>query len=226
MRAFGLFLSVYVAALAEARIGETPIQFVDRYGAPKDTASSKILDKNSPILEGAIHHTYEYQGWKIRAAFLQLDGPAVRMDFQKFGPDVQIKDYELEAIMKANTPSRMTWAPMAYDNPDSPNKGLAKAMESFVAVGQKMWRRSDGAILWLRSNLTVRLELPVAREYEAKLKRKRNRKLAPRSLRSERSKNRIGRRFSPQMLNSLLAKAFGVKMRPPSASRVVRSNVE
>jgi hypothetical protein len=30
--------------------------------------------------------------------------------------------------------------------------------------------RSDGSILWLRSNLIVRLELSVAREYEARLK--------------------------------------------------------
>jgi len=168
--------SIAIVPTLDARIGETPIQFVDRYGAPKDTASSKILDKNSPLLEGAIHHTYEYQRWKIRAAFLQLDGPAVRMDFQKFGPDIQIKDYELEAIMKANTPAGMTWTPMAYDNPDSPNNGLAKAMESFVAVGQKMWRRSDGAILWLRSNLVVRLELPAAREHEAQLKAEKERK--------------------------------------------------
>jgi hypothetical protein len=72
--------------------------------------------------------------------------------------------------MKANTPSGMTWAPMAYDNPDSPNKGLAKAMEAFVAVGQKMWRRTDGAILWLRSNVIVRLELPAAHEYETQRK--------------------------------------------------------
>jgi hypothetical protein len=43
-------------------------------------------------------------------------------------------------------------------------------MERFVAVGQKMWRRTDGAILWLRSNVTVRVELPGAREYEAQLK--------------------------------------------------------
>ena len=88
---------------------------------------------------------------------------AVRMDYQKIlttkvNPTIQ--DYELQAIMTANTPAGMSWAPMAYDNPDSPNKGLAKAMESFVAVGQKMWRRTDGAILWLRSNLIVRLELP------------------------------------------------------------------
>ena len=168
-----------LAASASARIGETPIQFVDRYGAPKDTPSSKIYDKNSPVLEGAVHHTYEYQGWRIRAAFLQLDGPAVRMDFQKIistGVTPTIQDYELQAIMTANTPAGMTWSPMAYDNPDSPNKGLAKAMEGFVAVGQKMWRRTDGAILWLRSNLIVRLELATAREYEAQLKASKEKK--------------------------------------------------
>jgi len=165
--------ALLVAISANARIGETPIQFVDRYGAPKDTASSKIMDKASPLIEGAVHHTYEYQGWKIRAGFLQLDGPAVRMDYQKIvtaGANPTIQDYELQAIMTANTPAGMTWSPMAYDNPDSPNKGLAKAAEAFVAVGQKMWRRTDGAILWLRSNLIVRLELPAVREYESQLK--------------------------------------------------------
>jgi len=166
-------LSIAMVPTLDARIGETPIQFVDRYGAPKDTASSKILDKSLPLLEGAVHHTYEYQGWKIRAAFLQLDSPAVRMDYQKIamtGVNPTIQDYELQAIMSANTPAGMSWTPMAYDNPDSPNNGLAKAVEAVVAVGQKMWRRTDGAILWLRSNVTVRLELPTAREYEAQLK--------------------------------------------------------
>jgi hypothetical protein len=33
-----------------------------------------------------------------------------------------------------------------------------------------MWQRSDGAILWLRSKVIVRLELPTAREHEARLK--------------------------------------------------------
>src|SRR5216684_5009943 len=89
------------------RIGETTLQFADRYGAPKDTPSSKIMDKNSPLVEGAIHHTYEYQGWRIRAAFLQLDGPAVRMDYSKLGSDIVIKDYELQAIVTAETPAGM-----------------------------------------------------------------------------------------------------------------------
>jgi len=39
-----------------------------------------------------------------------------------------------------------------------------------------MWRRSDSAILWLRSNLIVRLELAAAREYEAKLKAEKEQK--------------------------------------------------
>jgi hypothetical protein len=134
--------SIAIVSTLDARIGETPIQFVDRYGAPKDTARSKILDKNLPLLEGAVHHTYDYQGWKIRAAFFQLDGPAVRMDYQKIantGVNPTIQDYELQAIMTANKPAGMSWTPMAYDNPDSSNKGLAKAMEAVVAVGQKMW---------------------------------------------------------------------------------------
>jgi hypothetical protein len=174
-----LFLLVLLAAPSDARIGETSIQFADRYGRPRDTNLTKITDTQFPLVEGAIHHTYEYQGWKIRAAFLRLDGPAVRMDFQKLSgaaSGIAIQDYELQAIMTANAPASMTWSPMAYDNPDSPNTGLAKSIEGFVAVGQKMWRRSDGAILWLRSNLIVRLELPAARQHEAQLKIRKDQK--------------------------------------------------
>ena len=157
-------------------IGETPIQFVDRYSAPKDTASSKIMDKSFPLLEGAVHHTYEYQGWKIRAAFLQLDGPAVRMDFQKFGTNVQDQRLRVRSDHEGEHASRDVIGAYAIRQSRFANKGLAKAMESFVAPGQKMWRRSDGAILWLRSNLIVRLELPAAREHEAQLKAEKEQK--------------------------------------------------
>lgn len=173
-----LFL-LLLATSSDARIGETSIQFADRYGRPRDTAADKSPNAMFALVEAAIHHTYEYQGWKIRAAFLQLDGPAVRMDFQKLSgaaSGITIQDYELQAIMTANAPAGMTWSPMAYDNPDSPNTGLAKSIEGFVAVGQKMWRRTDGAILWLRSNLIIRLELPAARQHEAQLKIRKDQK--------------------------------------------------
>ncbi|MEY2494678.1 MAG: hypothetical protein QOJ45_1170 [Verrucomicrobiota bacterium] len=147
----------------------------NRYGRPKDTNLTAIMDKNSPLMEGAVHHTYEYQGWKIRAAFLQLDGPAVRMDFQKTSAvpaGLVIREDELNAIASANTPAGMNWKSIMYDNPDSPNKGISKVFEGFImgAAGQKMWQRSDGAILSLRSNLIVRLELPAARQHEEQLK--------------------------------------------------------
>jgi hypothetical protein len=160
---------------ANARLGETPIQFADRYGAPKDSGQDKHSSPYTNLIEGAVHHTYEYQGWKIRAAFLQVNGPAVRMDYQKLplvGVDARIKDYELQAIAAANTPAGMSWKQIEVNNPDSPNKGLSKAFEGFVlgATGQKMWQRSDGAILWMRSQLSVRFELPAAKEYEEQLK--------------------------------------------------------
>jgi hypothetical protein len=172
---------IFAAPAAFARIGETSLQFVDRYGPPKDTTSSKIYDKNSPILEGAIHHTYEYQGWRIRAAFLQLDGPAVRMDYSKIpapGVSAIIEDYEAQAILTANTPAGMTWKAIAYNNPDTPGKIANKIFESYLGegLGQKMWRRSDGAVLWLRTNVLIRLELPAAREYEANLKAEKEQK--------------------------------------------------
>ena len=181
MRVPFLLLFLAIVASANARIGETSIQFVNRYGPPKDTNLTGIMDKISPLVEGAIHHTYEYHGWKIRAAFLQLDGPAVRMDFQKMsgaGISPVIQAYELQAITTANTPAGMSWNPIAYDNPDSPNKGIGKALEGFImgAAGQKMWQRSDGAILWSRSDLIVRLELPVAHRHEQQLKIARDQK--------------------------------------------------
>jgi hypothetical protein len=89
-----------------------------------------------------------------------------------------IQDYELEAIMNANTPPGTTWKEIAYNNPDSPNKGLSKIVEGYFArmVGEKMWQRSDDATLWLRSKMIVRLELPAAHEYEAKLKAEKEQK--------------------------------------------------
>ena len=168
-----LFLSATLtAATAFARLGETEIQFTERYGPPKDTPA---FDKISPLLEAATHHTYEYQGWKIRAAFLPLNGTAVRIDYSKIpaaGVSATVQDYELQAIVAANTPAGTTWKEIMYNNPDSPNQGLNKLAEGYFAglFGQKMWQRSDGASLWLRSKLVVRLELPAAHEYETKLK--------------------------------------------------------
>ena len=96
----------------------------------------------------------------------------------KAGVNATIQDYELQAIMNANTPVGMTWKQIAYNNPNSANSGLSKFFESYLgnAVGEKMWQRSDDAILWLRSKLIVRLEVAAAREYEVRLKAEKEQK--------------------------------------------------
>ena len=45
-----------------------------------------------------------------------------------------------------------------------------------VALMTLVWERTDDAILWLRSNLIVRLELPAAREHEVQLKARKEQK--------------------------------------------------
>ena len=107
-------------------LGGTADQFAAWYGEPND---SPILDKNFPLLDGAIHHTYTYEGWRIRAAFVPPDGRAVRMEYSKIitaGVNALIQDYELQAIVTANTPPGATWKQTMYNNPASPNEGLGK----------------------------------------------------------------------------------------------------
>ncbi|HEY6204967.1 MAG TPA: hypothetical protein VIW21_02260 [Chthoniobacterales bacterium] len=118
-----VFLTFY-AATAFGRIGETADQFSQRYGAPTDTPASQAVAKTAPLLEGAIYHVYQYEGWQIRAAFLPPEGPAVRMEYSrpKAGSSALIQDYEVQAIMSANTPPGTSWKQIAYDNPDSPTK--------------------------------------------------------------------------------------------------------
>jgi len=44
-----------------------------------------------------------------------------------------IQDYELQAIMAANTPPGTSWKEIMYNNPDSLNKGLSKIGEGYFA---------------------------------------------------------------------------------------------
>ena len=95
------------------------------------------------------------------------------MDFQKMSGTangITIQNCEFEAIKTVNTPLGMKWSPMGYGNADSSNPALAKSGDNLTAVNQKMWRRSDGAILWHRNNLTVSLRLSAARVHEKQLR--------------------------------------------------------
>ena len=80
--------------------------------------------------------------------------------------------------MTANTPAGTAWKQIPFKNPNTPDKLMNQAVEAYFgnALGEKMWQRSDGATLWLRSKMVVRLELPAAHEYEMKLKAEKEQK--------------------------------------------------
>jgi hypothetical protein len=170
------FLSIAFLASSQGGIGETAIQLASRYGSPKESQVTQITDKARPLVEGAIHHTYDFQGWQIRAAFLRLDGPAVRMEYMKKGAQATtglfVRDDELQAIAAANTPPGMKWDEGTSQNPRSTNNGLSKMFEGILrsATGSHSWTRTDGARMDLESKVKVTLEMPVVREYEAQLK--------------------------------------------------------
>jgi len=150
-------------AAASARLGETASQCADRYGMPKTDQVTKIEEKTFPLLQGAIIHTYVYQGWKIRAAFLTLDGPAVRIEYHKVpaaGVDIQIKDFEVEAILKGECPDGCSWT-----------RNRQPSLMDLAFPNR--WERSDGALAGANV-VMLRLDLPAAKQHEAQLKQQRD----------------------------------------------------
>jgi hypothetical protein len=96
---FFVLFSIVFPSIAFARLGETEQQDIARYGVP-----IKDHDAISPILNNAVTKTYRYQGWKIRAGY--LNGHAVKISYSKLSqPNVspQLKDDEITAVLNAET---------------------------------------------------------------------------------------------------------------------------
>ena len=177
--------ALFVIASAQqssARLGETTIQCADRYGPAKTDQGTTSIEKMFPLLQGAIERTFVYNGWKIRAAFLELDGPAVRIQYQKLpgaSPSPVIQDYEYSAILSGEAYVGMAWQPVAFEYPNSPVQGVQKAIGNALisGVGAKAWQRSDGAIArLLPGGMILQLDLPAAFSYEQQLRAQREQK--------------------------------------------------
>jgi len=163
---------------SQAGLGESEIQCAGRYGAAKTDQGTKLVEKSSPLIEGGITRTYDYQGWHIRIGFFQLGGPAVRIVYHKvYALNVApaVNEQEIAAILKANTPDGMVWAKAAYDKPGSPKSSLTKPVAGMFTQG--LWKRTDGATAQSPTGgTTMTLELPAVRQYEAQLKQQKEQK--------------------------------------------------
>jgi len=121
-----------------ARLGETEFECNDRYGDGQDDH----MKASFPLMEGARHREFHYQGWLIRIAF--VDGHAVREEYMKSGSKdgPLIKDDELKAILEGEKGTG-TWKMKPAE------MSLAGLLLPSTAQA-KTWMRSDGALAILR----------------------------------------------------------------------------
>jgi hypothetical protein len=118
-----LALACFTIVSAPARLGETEAESERRYGAPLPQNQDPLTF--SPLLAGAVNHTYTFQGWHIRAAF--VEDKAVLIKYSKIpAKDVKldIQDEELQAIL-AGEASGYQWRKATA--PDGPLQKLALA---------------------------------------------------------------------------------------------------
>lgn len=154
-------------ALALARLGENETQCNGRYGTPLTDQWTISANKKTPLVPAGYTRTYNYQGWVVRIAYLEFNGPAIAMHFRKKTGGT-ITDDELTAILNANTPQGMGWALVSYTN--SPLEGSSRVIGNIgseVAFGARAWQRTDGTVAILEPlRMELILKSPVAMEIE------------------------------------------------------------
>ena len=144
----------------QARLGETEAQAQQRYGAP---TPELIGPTDKPLLEGAKEVAYNFQGWRVRAAF--INGTTARIEYVHLPENNALKpisEAEIEAVLEGEK-GKFSWK---EDKPKLGNKDLNALKTMFD--GRK-WERSDHAQASLKANLLLTLEVHEVEAYEKKL---------------------------------------------------------
>ncbi len=153
-----------------ARLGETPIQFADRYGSPQKKPTFSWV---APILKNAEIRYYEKGGWKITAAFTDIVSPSICVEFKKSNA-ADLTSEEVKTILNANSSSGSEWKQVLYKSRFSANSTIQDISMAAAApaFGMIMWRRTDGAIARLEMRKVLRLESPEAKKHEEDTKKR------------------------------------------------------
>ncbi len=149
---------------AEARLGETEGQSQQRYGQPN---ADLIGPNDKPLMPGALEKAYEYQGWRVRAAF--AGGVCVRIEYvhiPKDGLPQKIAEAEMAAILDAEK-GKFSWR----EEKATKQPGAAGEIEKAIkgALNVRKWQRSDHATAELALGLVIKLESRDAQEIAKKL---------------------------------------------------------
>lgn len=107
----------------------------------------KVGLKSEPIVAGATHLNYQYQGWKIQTAL--LNGRVIAQSYQKpiqHANGHKVSESELQAIMEAESAGQK-WERIAIA-PDAPNLYFG-VIGTLSGLSGKSWKRTDGAVATL-----------------------------------------------------------------------------
>ncbi len=131
-----------------------------RYGA---SAAGIVGNDEKPLLAGAKEAAYNFQGWRIRVAF--VNGAAIREEYAKI-PDAAglkpLSDAELQAVLAAEKGAYM-WREA------KPRLGNAGLNALKTALEGRTWERSDRATAKFKLNLVLVIETHDAELVEKKL---------------------------------------------------------
>jgi hypothetical protein len=144
----------------QARLGENEAQSKARYGEPN---AGLIAATDKPLIPGATELAYNFQGWRVRAAF--VNGVTHRIEYVKIPEGGQVKpltDAEVEAVLEAEK-DKYKWR---EDKPRTGYKALNDLKEAFEG---RRWERSDHADAILKLKILLVLQSKDAEKLEKQL---------------------------------------------------------
>jgi hypothetical protein len=165
MKTNAIFAAAAFLAIApvHARLLETEGQSQLRYGQPREDLTGP---NDKPLITGAIEKAYEYQGWRIRAAF--VNGVCHRIEYAHIpvdGVPKQITEPELQKILEAEK-GKYSWKEEKSKTPLE-LKALEKGIKSAFKLNK--WERSDKAKAEIALGLVIKIESRDADDLEKKL---------------------------------------------------------
>ena len=158
MKFAAALLSLALATSAHARLGENEPQSKARYGEP---VPEMIGGNEKPLMLGAKELAYNFQGWRVRAAF--VGGTTHRIEYIKIenNQPKAMTEEELQAVLEAEA-GKYKW------REDKPRTGYDSLNKLATAVDGRKWERSDHALASLKMNLVLTLDSKDADKHEKK----------------------------------------------------------
>jgi len=150
-------LSVHAA---HARLGENEAESKARYGEPN---AGLIGANDKPLIPGATEYAYQFEGWRVRAAF--VNGITHRIEYVKIPEGGQLKpltDAELEAVLEAEK-GKFRWR---EEKPRTGHQILNELKEAFEG---RRWERTDHADAVLKLNILLVVQSKDAEKLEKQL---------------------------------------------------------